>query len=186
MLLGCTEFTKVYLQIKDNPWPYVNLAKRAQNSGIGDDNVIELLEIAKGHPPRVRLECDRLVAELNSLKAEISNSVRIYQDSCDRNISLKKREDELLYASNELEEAELQKTRLNGSLSQSEFQDNDTDNTNVILKARLEEIISTNDVSIQRSNIANNHQNENDEVHLYSPQVEPSSRKSIFDTKDWF
>ena len=23
MLLGCTEFTKVYLQIKDNPWPYV-------------------------------------------------------------------------------------------------------------------------------------------------------------------
>jgi hypothetical protein len=26
MLLGCTEFSKVYLQIKDNPWPYVNLA----------------------------------------------------------------------------------------------------------------------------------------------------------------
>jgi hypothetical protein len=25
MLLGCTEFTKVYPQIKDNPWPFVNL-----------------------------------------------------------------------------------------------------------------------------------------------------------------
>jgi hypothetical protein len=24
MLLGITEFTKVYLQIKDNPWPYCN------------------------------------------------------------------------------------------------------------------------------------------------------------------
>jgi hypothetical protein len=43
----------------------------------------------------------------------------------------------------------------------SEFQGNDTDNTNVILKARLEEIISISDVSIQRSNTANNHQNEN-------------------------
>src|ERR671919_109694 len=24
MLLGLTEFIKIYLQIKDNPWPYVN------------------------------------------------------------------------------------------------------------------------------------------------------------------
>ena len=27
MLLGLTEFTKLYIQIKDNPWPYVNLAR---------------------------------------------------------------------------------------------------------------------------------------------------------------
>src|SRR5918996_3677760 len=47
MLLGCTEFTKVYLQIKDNPWPYVNLVKLAKNSGISDDEVIEVLQIAK-------------------------------------------------------------------------------------------------------------------------------------------
>src|ERR671910_3097000 len=25
MLLGCTEFTKLYIQIKENPWPFVNL-----------------------------------------------------------------------------------------------------------------------------------------------------------------
>ena len=24
MLLGITEFTKAYLQVKDNPWPFVN------------------------------------------------------------------------------------------------------------------------------------------------------------------
>lgn len=36
MLLGCTEFTKVYLQIKDNPWPYVNLANLVHNSRMGD------------------------------------------------------------------------------------------------------------------------------------------------------
>ena len=51
MLLGCTEFTKVYLQIKDNPWAYVNLVKLALNSGMGDNEVIELLKIANGNGP---------------------------------------------------------------------------------------------------------------------------------------
>jgi hypothetical protein len=47
--------------------------------------------------------------------------------------------------------------------------------------------IQVHDVSTQRSNIANNyHQNENNEVHLYSPQVQQSSKTLIFDTKDWF
>jgi predicted transcriptional regulator len=89
MLLGLTEFTKVYIQIKDNPWPYVNFVKLVQNSGMGDGEVAELLKIANGYLPRVRLEYDRHKAELNSLKAEITNSVRIYQDFCDRNVALK-------------------------------------------------------------------------------------------------
>jgi hypothetical protein len=79
MLLGCTEFTKVYLQIKDNPWPYVNLVNLAQNSGMCDGEIVELLKIANGHLPRVRLEYDRLKAELNSLKDEKSNSAKDYQ-----------------------------------------------------------------------------------------------------------
>jgi hypothetical protein len=86
MLLGCTEFTKVYLQIKDNPWPYVNLVNLALNSGMGDGEVVELLKIANGYLPRVRLEYDRckeekssLQAELNSWKAELNNIARTYQ-----------------------------------------------------------------------------------------------------------
>ena len=119
MLLGLTEFTKIYLQIKDNPWPYVNLARLVQNAKMGDGEVMELLKIANGYLPRVRLEYDRLKeekssleAELNSLKAEVNNSVRIYQDFCDRNLELKKREDELQQTINELEtkKIELQKT----------------------------------------------------------------------------
>ena len=43
MLLGITEFTKVYLQIKDNPWPFVNLAKLVQNARIGECDVVECL-----------------------------------------------------------------------------------------------------------------------------------------------
>ena len=48
MLLNITEFTEVYLQIKDNPWPFVNLFKLAQNSGMSDGEVMELLKIANG------------------------------------------------------------------------------------------------------------------------------------------
>jgi predicted transcriptional regulator len=95
MLLGCTEFTKVYLRIKDNPWPYVNLATLVHNARMSDSEVMGLLKIANGYLPRVRLEYDRLneemnlgKAEKNSLDAEISNAVRTYQDFCDRNLAL--------------------------------------------------------------------------------------------------
>ena len=123
MLLGCTEFTKVYLQIKDNPWLFVNLVKLAQNSRIRDGEVVELLKIANGYLPRVRLEYDRLKeekssleAEINTRKAELSNTVRTYQDFCDRNVELKRREDELLFTINELEAKEAE---LNESSSQT-------------------------------------------------------------------
>src|ERR687891_810059 len=126
MLLGCTEFTKVYLQIKDNPWPYVNLVRLIQDARIGDGEVVELLRIANGYLPRARLEYNRcreekssLQAELSSWKAELNNIARTYQQFVDRNVALKKREDELQLSIGELERKE---TRLNESLS--EFQEN--------------------------------------------------------------
>jgi hypothetical protein len=61
--------------------PLVDLVKLAQNSGMKDGGVVELLKIANGYLPRVRLEYDRvkeekssLEAELNSWKAELSNT----------------------------------------------------------------------------------------------------------------
>jgi hypothetical protein len=64
--------------------------------------VAELLKIANGHLPRVRLEYDELIEEIDSTMAEsnswkvvVSNEVRVYQDFCDRNLALKRREDEL-------------------------------------------------------------------------------------------
>jgi uncharacterized protein YjcR len=181
-LLNCTEFTKVYLQIKDNPWAYVNLVKLALDSGMSDDDVLELLNIAKGHLPRVRLEYDRLNAELNSWKTKISNSVRTYQQFCDRNVALKNREDELLKTINKLE---AKKTELQKSLSQSKFQESNTMSTNLNLKAKFEEIISASNETIQQPT-NNHHQNENNEMLHSPPLVEPSSRKLIFDTKDFF
>ena len=110
VLLGLTEFTKIYIQIKENPWPYVSLARLVHNAKMGDGEVVELLKIANGYLPRVRLEYDRLKeeknsleAELNSWKVELSNTVRIYQQFCDRNLELKKRQDQLQLTINELQ-----------------------------------------------------------------------------------
>jgi hypothetical protein len=77
------------------------------------------------------LEYDRLKAELNSWKAEITNSARIYQDFCDRNLELKNREDELQLTIKQLEttKVDLQKTRLNEC--PPEFQEGITDNDNL-------------------------------------------------------
>src|SRR5918995_5779811 len=115
MLLGCTEFTKVYLQIKDNPWPYVDLANLVHNSQMGDGEIVELLKIANRYLPRVKLEHDRTNEELNSTKAAlnswkaaVSNEVRVYQQFVDRNLALKKREDELQLNVDKLEAKEIE------------------------------------------------------------------------------
>ena len=57
-------------------------------------------------------------AELNSWKAAVSNEVRVYQSFCDRNLTLKKRENEFWQTIDELEakKAELQKPKLNEPL----------------------------------------------------------------------
>ena len=179
MLLGCTEFTKVYLQIND-PWPYVNLVRLVQNAGMGDAEVVELLNIANGYLPRARLEYDRLKEEMNSTKAElnswkaaVSNEVRVYQQFVDRNVALKRRDDELQLSISELERKE---TRLNESLS--EFQEN----SDINLEVKEEEVISMLNALTQQPNMAIDHHPTENNTHRYPPQVESSpSRSLIFD-----
>ena len=194
MLLGISEFTRVYIQIKTNPIQFVNLFKLSQNLGMGNAEVAELLKIANGYLPRVRLEYDRLQeqkrlseAELNSWKAELSNTVRIYHQFCDHNLALKKREDELQLSINELEvkEAKLQKTT-ERKQHLAEFQENNLYNDNLNLEIKQEEVIFTNDVFIPPSNrVIDYHQNGSETLHYHSP-IEPSSRTLICDTKDLF
>ena len=172
MLLGCTEFTKIYLQIRDNPWPFVNLFKLVQNSGMSGGEVVELLKIANEHLPRVRLEYDRVKAELNSKKAELSNTVQTYQQFVDRNIALKNREDDLLLNIGKLEarESVLQKTTTELQRHISELQHEDNNNLNLEI---TQEDFSSNDVLIPSSNKeVNYHQNENETPH-YPTQMGP-------------
>ena len=185
MLLGITEFTKAYLQVKDNPWPFVDLVKLTQNSRMKDGEVVELLKIANGYLPRVRLEYDRLKAEKNSLQAglnsweaELSNTVRTYQDFSDRNLELKKREDELQHSINELDakKTELQETTTDSNQVVAEFQE-----TNADLEMEQEIVMLMNDLSTTPPNITNRYRN----ASLSLPS-RVTSRTLICDTKDLF
>lgn len=119
-------------------------------------------------------------AELNSWKAATTNEVRVYQDFCDRNLALKKREDELQLNIDKLEpkEIELQRTisRLEQHLSVLEH------TTNLNPEVKQEDTISTNDQLIPSLNW---YKNEN-EMLGYHFQAENSTRKLILDTKDFF
>jgi hypothetical protein len=79
-------------------------------------------------------------AELNSWEAEISNAVRTYQDFSDRNLALRKREDELQLSINELEvrRAESQKTMLKEPLL--EFEENNAYNDNLNLEVKQDDL----------------------------------------------
>jgi predicted transcriptional regulator len=181
MLLGCTEFTKIYPLIKDNPIPFVNLVKLVLNSGMGDGEVVELLKVANGYLPLVRLEYDRAKAELCSLKADLSNVVRIYQQFVDSNSGLKKRENELRQT---IDELETKKDELQKPKPLSEFHENN-DNKDVNFEAQQEEVISINDVLIPQPNVSISYNENENETSNYPSQVEPPSRTVIFETKDF-
>jgi hypothetical protein len=143
-----------------------------------------------GYLPRVRLEYDRLKeekssleAELNSWKAELSNTVRIYQDFCDRNIVLKRREDELQHSINEMEskKTESQETTAHSNQHVTEFQE-----TNPDLEMEQEIVMLMNDLSTPPPNIANSYHQNEDETPHYLYQVESTTRTLICDTKDLF
>jgi predicted transcriptional regulator len=174
-LLSITEFTRVYLQIKDNPMGFVNLFKLIQSAKIGDVEIVQLLKIANGYLPRVRLEYDRLQQEVNSTKVELnswkaatSNEVRVYQDFCDRNLALSKREGEL---QRNIDELKARKTELNKSLS--EFEESDMDKENFNLE---EEVTSMINVLTQHPNMTT----------VDYPTLQGESKTIIFDTKDLF
>ena len=116
------------------------------------------------HNPTIRLQ-----AELNSLKDEIGNSVRIYQQFCDRNIALKNREGELLRATSELNELDKIITELKQHVL--ELRENETDITNLNPEVKHNGTISTNDILLSHPNLANHHhQNESYEIHYPAPK----------------
>ena len=90
--------------------------------------------------------------ELNSLEAEINNAVRTYEGFCDRNLELKKREDECQHSINELDakKTELQETTTDSNQHVAEFQE-----TNADLEMEQEIVMLMNDLSTPPPNIAN-------------------------------
>ena len=114
-----------------------------QSGQTSEGEVLELLKIANGYLPRIRLEYDRVKEEINLSKAELNSwEAELNNMTLDRNIALKKREDELQRNIDEMEnkKAKLQKI-INGSKQRlAEPQGNNAYNDSLNLEIIQEEI----------------------------------------------
>jgi predicted transcriptional regulator len=95
MLIGCNEFTKIYLHIKDNPWPFVNLFKLANEKQMGAEHIKKLLDIANNNLPLVESKYEDLKKEMDSLDFMKNNANRDYRRICDEVSNLRKEIDQL-------------------------------------------------------------------------------------------
>jgi hypothetical protein len=101
---------------------------------------------------------------------------------------MNKRINELQQTINELEakEDELQKTITGLKQQVLELRQNKVNNNILDPEIKQEEVILTNDVSIPSSNMITDYHSKEDDTLHYSSQIESSSRRVIFDTKDLF
>jgi predicted RNase H-like nuclease (RuvC/YqgF family) len=122
---------------------------------------------------------------MSSTKAELNNTVRTYQDFCDRNLKLSKREHELQLSISQLEvkKIELQKIIMELQDHASTLRESNTNSNILDLETKqMEEVISMTDGLIPSSDMTNNYQQNENETTYY---LEPSLPKAlIFDTKD--
>jgi predicted transcriptional regulator len=128
-LLGINEFTRIYPEIKENPWPFVKLVKLAQDEGMSEVQLVELLKVANGHLPRVTSQYEKLKAEINSLEYEKSNSAKDYQQLRDGISNLHKTENQLQLTIEELQrkKAKLDLQREMTENFVKEYQDNNVE-----------------------------------------------------------
>jgi len=94
MLLGCTEFTKLYPQIKNNPWPFVNLVKLAIGKQMNAGHIIKLLEIANNDLLLVESKYENRKKELELIDCRKNNANSEYQLICDEVSNLRREKDQ--------------------------------------------------------------------------------------------
>lgn len=101
-ILGFTEFARVYQGISDDPWPFVNFVMLVQDAGLGEEQVIKLIEITKEYP-RVTSQYEKRNADMNILENEISNLAKDRQRPYDSISNLRKAENQLQLTIKELQ-----------------------------------------------------------------------------------
>jgi hypothetical protein len=144
-LLGCTEFANVYLQIKDNPWGYVDFVKLAQSLGISDGEVIKLIEITKDYP-RVTSIYEKLKADINLLENEISNLAKDRQRLSDVISNLCKTENQLQLTIKELQaklaKLDLQRERTENFVKQYQEKNIEYNKVKTVIRGEVESVLA--------------------------------------------
>jgi hypothetical protein len=78
-LEGLHNLNRIYEEVKDDTWHFVNLCKSVKAAGVGTPHVLVLLKVANNDLPAVELRYERLKREAAILEFEKGNSARDFQ-----------------------------------------------------------------------------------------------------------
>jgi len=92
-LEGLHNLNRIYEEIKDDTWHFVNLCKSVKAAGVGTPHVLVLLKVANNDLPAVELRYERLKREAAILEFEKGNSARDFQQLNEHIIMMRKTRD---------------------------------------------------------------------------------------------
>jgi len=92
-LEGLHSLNRIYEEVKDDTWHFVNLCKSVKAAGVGTPRVLVLLKVANNDLPAVELRYERLKREAAILEFEKGNSARDFQQLNEHIIMMRKTRD---------------------------------------------------------------------------------------------
>jgi hypothetical protein len=133
-LLGCTEFARIYPEIKDDPWSYVNLVNLTKNQQMNTKHVGNLLKIANNDLPSVENRLQELERKESILISNHQQATRNLNELNDQ-ISKENEEIEQLRSNSnqlkdEVKKLKNEKLKLENAISSIKI----NDETSIIIK----------------------------------------------------
>jgi predicted transcriptional regulator len=145
-LLGCSQFTMVYLTVKDNPWPFVNLVNLAQEAGIDEQQLISFINTVNNDLPSLELKYEKLKKEMDSLEYEKRNLAKDNERLCGGISRLQTEADQLQLSIKELQRdkasLDLQKERIENLLQNIQSNNETCVKVKKMIKQDIESTIS--------------------------------------------
>jgi predicted transcriptional regulator len=146
-LLGCSQFTMVYLTVKDNPWPFVNLVNLAQEAGIDEQQIISFINTVNNDLPSLELKYEKLKKEIDSLEYKKRNLAKDNERLCGGISRLQTEADQLHLSIKELQRdkasLDLQKERIENLLQNIQSNNETCIKVKKIIKQEIESTISS-------------------------------------------
>ncbi len=135
--------SRIYDQIKDDIYPFVNLYILSKVARIDTQQVVRLLTIANNDLPSVQWRCEKLKREEASLKAGNQNSAMILQELSDQISDLRNTSDScrLSLEEEKRQMAELRQQKMNQEALVNDFQ-NGNEEFIKIIKTVEEKVVS--------------------------------------------
>jgi DNA repair exonuclease SbcCD ATPase subunit len=145
-LLGCSEFVKIYPEIKDDAWSYVNLVKAAKNEKMGTAQIVNLLKIANNDLPSIENRLQELERKESILLSNHQQAVRNLKglnahisEENEKSEQLRSESDQL---KGEVRNLKIEKIKLENAISSFKFNNESTIRIKETVRKEIENLQS--------------------------------------------